>query len=97
MANWAEPTQDFESGLTLRHVQPLEWNSTRVPYGYMNGIALTMLIGQLPTVLGFSVSGDNFLQRGIASLDGAWQGQINWTAATISLACLAVILGCRCR
>jgi MFS superfamily sulfate permease-like transporter len=71
--------------------------SKPIRYGYMNGIALTMLIGQLPTVLGFSVSGDNFLQRGIASLAGAWQGQINWTAATISLACLAVILGCRCR
>lgn len=69
--------------------------SKPIRYGYMNGIALTMLIGQLPTVLGLSVSGDNFLQRGIASLAGAWQGQINWTAATISLACLAVIFGCR--
>lgn len=69
--------------------------SKPIRYGYMNGIALTMLIGQLPTVLGFSVSGDNFLQRGVASLAGAWQGRINWTAAIISLLCLAVILGCR--
>ncbi len=69
--------------------------SKPIRYGYMNGIALTMLIGQLPTALGFSVSGDNFLQRGIASLAGAWQGQINWTAAIISLMCLTVILGCR--
>ena len=29
--------------------------------GYMNGLALTILVGQLPKLFGFSVDGDNFI------------------------------------
>lgn len=38
--------------------------------GYLNRIALTVLIGQLPKVLGFSVRGSNFLKetRGLVDL-----------------------------
>src|SRR5215218_7096669 len=32
--------------------------STPIRYGYLNGIALTVLVGQLPKIFGFSVSGD---------------------------------------
>src|SRR3954468_16076866 len=35
--------------------------STPIRYGYLNGIALTVLVGQLPKILGFSVSADSFL------------------------------------
>src|SRR5512136_649607 len=37
--------------------------SKPIRYGYLNGIALTVLVGQLPKVCGFSVSGDNLLQE----------------------------------
>ena len=37
--------------------------SKPVRYGYLNGIALTVLVGQLPKVFGFSVSGDSLLQK----------------------------------
>ncbi|MBP1710698.1 MAG: sulfate transporter [Deltaproteobacteria bacterium] len=35
--------------------------SKPIRMGYLNGIALTVLIGQLPKVLGFTVSGNSFL------------------------------------
>src|ERR1700746_1936043 len=31
--------------------------------GYMNGLALTILVGQLPKLCGFSVSGDNLIDE----------------------------------
>ncbi len=35
--------------------------SKPIRYGYVNGIALTVLIGQLPKLLGSSVPGDSLL------------------------------------
>jgi high affinity sulfate transporter 1 len=63
--------------------------------GYLNGIALTVLIGQLPKVLGFSVSGSSFLKETNGLLQGIGNGQINWIACVIGLSCLVVILGFR--
>jgi len=63
--------------------------------GYLNGIALTVLIGQLPKFLGFSVSGSNFLKETNGLVQGIWHGQINWVACIIGLSCLMVILGFR--
>lgn len=61
--------------------------------GYLNGIALTVLIGQLPKVLGFSVDGNNFLQEIKSLSQGIWNGQISWVSCTIGFSCLIVILG----
>jgi high affinity sulfate transporter 1 len=69
--------------------------SKPIRYGYMNGIVLTVLIGQLPAVLGFSVSGEDTLQRAIGLVSGILEGRINWTAAAVSLSCLVVILACK--
>jgi len=69
--------------------------SKPIRQGYLNGIALTVLIGQLPKVLGFSVSGNNFLKETNNLILGIWNGQINWTACAIGLSCLMVILGFR--
>jgi high affinity sulfate transporter 1 len=67
--------------------------SKPIRYGYLNGIALTVLIGQLPKVCGFSVSGDNLLQEASGLAQGILQGRTNWVACAIGLSCLAVILG----
>jgi MFS superfamily sulfate permease-like transporter len=40
--------------------------SKPVRLGYLNGIALTVIIGQLPKLLGFSSSGDNLIQEAIS-------------------------------
>jgi high affinity sulfate transporter 1 len=67
--------------------------SKPIRYGYLNGIALTVLIGQLPKIFGFSVSGDNIVQEAGAIVQGILNGQTNWTAFAIGLACIVIILG----
>jgi high affinity sulfate transporter 1 len=69
--------------------------SKPVRVGYLNGIALTVLIGQLPKVLGFSVTGNNFLQELHGLIRGIADGQINGMAFLIGFASLIIILGCR--
>jgi high affinity sulfate transporter 1 len=66
--------------------------SKPVRLGYLNGIALTVLVGQLPKLLGFSASGDNLIQEAASLVRGMAQGMTNWTAFAIGIACLAVVL-----
>jgi len=69
--------------------------SKPIRYGYLNGIALTVIIGQLPKVFGFSVSGNSFLEETRNLIQGVINGQINWTALTIGFSCLTIIFVCR--
>jgi len=69
--------------------------STPIRYGYMNGIALIVLISQLPTLLGFSVDEPHILPRLWLSVTGIWDSKANPTALALGLACLAVMLGLR--
>ncbi len=66
--------------------------SKPVRIGYLNGIALTVLIGQLPKVLGFSAAGDGLLQKVASLVQRTLNGQINWIALVIGALCLFVIL-----
>ena len=66
--------------------------SKPIRLGYVNGIALTVLVGQLPKILGFSASGDGLVQESISLLQGVAQGLTNWTSCTIGVACLAIVL-----
>ena len=50
--------------------------------GYMNGLALTILVGQLPKLFGFSVDGDGF----IAELKGFVSGVANGDTVPAALA-----------
>ena len=45
--------------------------------GYMNGLALTILVGQLPKLFGFSVDADGFIPRRAASPRG-WPTARRW-------------------
>lgn len=67
--------------------------SKPVRLGYLNGIALTVLVGQLPKLLGFSASGDGLIREALSLAAGVAQGMTNLTALAIGLACLAVVLG----
>ena len=69
--------------------------SKPIRYGYLNGIALTVLIGQLPKVLGFSAGGANLLDETGGLVRGVLDGRINGTACAIGVSCLFVILGLR--
>lgn len=65
--------------------------SKPIRYGYMNGIALTLLIGQLPKIFGFSVESGSFLRSSIGLIHGMLNGHINWSSCVIGAACLTVI------
>lgn len=71
--------------------------SKPIRYGYLNGIALTVLIGQLPKVLGFPVAGSSFLTELNGLLLGIGHGRIHWMSFAIGLFCLAVIFVLRRR
>jgi MFS superfamily sulfate permease-like transporter len=66
--------------------------SKPIRYGYMNGIALTVLISQLPKFFGFSIE-DNGPLRELWAIDGlVLDGKANWSAFAIGAGTLAVIL-----
>jgi high affinity sulfate transporter 1 len=66
--------------------------SKPIRYGYMNGIALTVLISQLPKLLGFSVEGEGPLRKLWAIAQAVLEGKTNWTTLAVGAGTLAVIL-----
>jgi high affinity sulfate transporter 1 len=66
--------------------------SKPIRYGYMNGIALTVLISQLPKMFGFSVDGGGPLRNVFAITDALLQGKANWTAFAVGAGTLVLIL-----
>lgn len=63
--------------------------------GYINGIALIVLVSQLPKLFGFSVDADGFLEETGRFVEGVADGRTNVTAVTIGLASLAIIFVAR--
>jgi high affinity sulfate transporter 1 len=66
--------------------------SKPIRYGYMNGIAVTVLLSQVPKLLGFSVKADGPLQQLQGIVDGVLAGRTNLAAFAIGAASLALIL-----
>jgi high affinity sulfate transporter 1 len=66
--------------------------SKPIRYGYMNGIALTVLISQLPKLFGFSIEGDGPLRELWAIAEAILNGNANWIAFAVGAGALAVIL-----
>lgn len=66
--------------------------SKPIRYGYMNGIALTVLISQLPKLFGFSIEEEGPLRDLWAIANAIFEGRTNWVAFAIGLATLIVIL-----
>jgi high affinity sulfate transporter 1 len=66
--------------------------SKPIRYGYMNGIALTVLVSQLPKFFGFSIDGDGPLRELLAIAVAILGGKANWAAFAIGAGTLAVIL-----
>jgi high affinity sulfate transporter 1 len=65
--------------------------STEVQVGYLNGLALTIIVGQLPKLFGFSTDADGFVDEVRAFFEGI-DGR-NGTALAVGTATLAVLLG----
>ncbi len=60
--------------------------------GYLNGLALTIVVGQLPKLLGFKVHADGLLREVRAVWDGIVGGKVNGYAAAVGVLSLATIL-----
>jgi high affinity sulfate transporter 1 len=66
--------------------------SKPIRYGYMNGIALTVLISQLPALFGFAIEDEGPLRDLGAIAAAILEGRTNRAALVIGAATLAVIL-----
>ena len=61
--------------------------------GYMNGLALTIVVGQLPKLFGFSVDADSLIYEAAGFVQGVADGETVAAALTIGGVSLLVILG----
>ncbi|MBL8386371.1 MAG: SulP family inorganic anion transporter [Burkholderiales bacterium] len=66
--------------------------SKPIRIGFMNAIALTVLVGQLPKLLGFRVDADTLPAQVVDIAAGIGAGRTNLAALALGLASLAVIL-----
>jgi high affinity sulfate transporter 1 len=66
--------------------------SKPIRYGYMNGIALTVLISQLPKLAGFSIDSGGPLRDLAQIVESASKGRVNWTAFAVGATTLTAIL-----
>jgi len=69
--------------------------SKPIRYGYLNGIALTLLISQLPKILGFPVTSSSIMEAVADLAAGVAGGKINGASSLIGFCCLATIFGCK--
>ena len=60
--------------------------------GYMNGLALTILVGQLPKLFGFKVSADGLIREFTGFVKGLADGEAVAAAAAVGIAGIALIL-----
>src|SRR5689334_21250817 len=66
--------------------------SKPIRYGYMNGIALTVTLSQIPKLLGFSVQADGPIRQSLGIVEKVWNGSTNLTALALGASMLALIL-----
>ena len=66
--------------------------SAPVRYGYLHGIAITIIISQAAKLCGFSVPGESVFRQLRAFVEGLADGLFNGWALAIGLGCLATIL-----
>ena len=66
--------------------------SKPIRYGYMNGIALTVLISQLPKLFGFSIDSEGPVRDFVQIAASVLAGKANWTAFAVGVGTLATIL-----
>jgi len=69
--------------------------SKPIRYGYMNGIALTVLVSQLPSLFGFTVDASGLLGGVQAFAAAVWAGKTNTGSLALGVGTLAVLWLCR--
>ncbi|GAB91515.1 SulP family inorganic anion transporter [Gordonia rhizosphera] len=66
--------------------------SKPIRIGYLNGIALVVVLSQLPKIFGFSIEGETPIDEIVDIAQGIAGGEVQWLPTTIGASCLAVIL-----
>ena len=66
--------------------------SKPIRYGYMNGIALTVLVSQMPTLFGFPTGGEGLPDASWAFITGLLENRTNWVALALGGGTLMAIL-----
>ena len=66
--------------------------SKPIRYGYMNGIALTVLLSQLPKLFGFSIDTQGPLRQIVAFSEGVLEGRMKVVSLAVGGGALAAIL-----
>ena len=66
--------------------------SKPIRYGYMNGIALTILLSQIPKLFGFSASAKGPLRQAWGIADKILKGNTNFAALAVGVGTLVLIL-----
>ena len=61
--------------------------------GYMNGLALTIVVGQLPKLFGFSVDADSLIDEATEFAQGIANGEAVGASLAVGAASLVLILG----
>lgn len=69
--------------------------SKPIRVGYLNGIALAVIVGQLPRLLGITVPGGPLPGRVAATVDAVLQGSVNPLALLFGAGTLAIIIAGR--
>jgi high affinity sulfate transporter 1 len=60
--------------------------------GYMNGLALTIIVGQLPKLLGFSIDADGLIEELTGFIDGVRNSEVVPAAAAVGIGSLILLL-----
>jgi len=66
--------------------------SKPIRYGYMNGIALAVLISQLPKMLGFKIESTGPLRNLLRIIEAVMAGQVHWPSFIVGICTLAAIM-----
>ncbi|SAK85771.1 sulfate transporter [Caballeronia catudaia] len=66
--------------------------SLPIRYGFLNGIILTIIVGQMPKLLGFKGKGESFIAQVNDLVDGLAASKVNMTAFAIGIGALVSIL-----
>ncbi|MCA3862963.1 MAG: SulP family inorganic anion transporter, partial [Burkholderia sp.] len=66
--------------------------SRPIQYGYLNGIAVTLAVGQVPGLLGFSASGATFADAASNIVRGVLAGRVDSTSFTLGAGCIDCLM-----
>jgi high affinity sulfate transporter 1 len=69
--------------------------SLPIRYGYLNGIALTVIVAQLPALFGFSVDAEGLIEETVGFVRGIVEGGTVWSAFAIGALSVAIVVGGR--